>query len=162
MKIRRRSTAHGNRLLSTRLGAAQSYSFFRTQKEGEIMTKAFAFLALFLAIWTGGGCASARRTGAATKDATVAAGQEVGDKTEDVAEKVGDKTSDATITAAVKMKFASDKAVDALKIDVDTKDGRVTLTGTVNTKGEADRAVALARTVEGVKSVTPRLTIKSG
>ena len=79
-----------------------------------------------------------------------------------MAEKVGEKTSDATITAAVKMKFASDKAVDALKIDVDTKDGRVTLTGTVNTKAEADRAVVLARTVEGVKSVTPRLTIKSG
>ncbi len=42
---------------------------------------------------------------------------------------MGEKTSDATITAAVKMKFASDKAVDALKIDVDTKDGHVTLTG---------------------------------
>ena len=125
------------------------------------MTKPFAFLALFLAISICGGCASARRTGAATKDATVAAGKEVGDKTEDVAEKVGEKTSDATITAAVKMKFASDKAVDALKIDVDTKDGHVTLTGAVNTKAEADRAVALARTIEGVKSVTPRLTIRN-
>jgi hypothetical protein len=77
-------------------------------------------------------------------------------------EKVSDKTSDATITAALKMKFASDKAVDALKIDVDTKDGRVTLTGTVNTKAEADRAVALARTVEGAKSVMPRLTVRGG
>ena len=78
-----------------------------------------------------------------------------------MAKKVGEKTSDATITAAVKMKFASDKAVDALKIDVDTKDGHVTLTGAVNTKGQADRAIALARTIEGVKSVTPRLTIRN-
>ena len=125
------------------------------------MTKLFVFPALLLVMWLSAGCASARRTGAATKDATVAAGQEVGDKTEDVAEKVGDKTSDATITAAVKMKFAADKAVDALKIDVDTNDKLVTLTGTVNSKAEADKAVALARSVEGVKAVTPRLTIKS-
>jgi hyperosmotically inducible protein len=135
--------------------------FALESKGGEMMTKASAFLTLLLAVSICGGCASARRTGAATKDATVAAGQEVGDKTEDVAEKVGETTSDATITAAVKMKFASDKAVDALNINVDTKDGHVTLTGTVNTKAEADRAVALARTVEGVKGVTPRLTIRS-
>lgn len=125
------------------------------------MTRVFAFPILLLAIWISVGCASARRSGTAVKDATVAAGQEVGDKTEDVAEKVGEKTTDATITAAVKMKFAADKTVDAFKINVDTTDNLVTLTGTVNTKVEADKAVALAKSVEGVKGVTPRLTIKS-
>lgn len=125
------------------------------------MTRVVAFPALLLAVWISVGCASARRSGTAVKDATVAAGQEVGDKTEDVAEKVGDKTGDATITAAVKMKFAADKTVDAFKINVDTTDNRVTLTGTVNNKAEADQAVALAKSVEGVTGVTPRLTIKN-
>ena len=95
------------------------------------------------------------------KDATVAAGREVGDKTEAVVEKVTEKTADATITSAVKMKFAKDKTVDALDINVDTKDGNVTLTGAVKTKTEADQAVELAKSVEGVKNVTPRLTIKN-
>jgi len=125
------------------------------------MHRLVAFPVLLLAIWLSVGCSSARRTGNAAKDATVATGREVGDKTEDVAEKVGEKTTDATITAAVKMKFAADKTVDAFKIDVDTKDNLVTLTGTVNTKAEADKAVALARGVEGVKGVTPKLTIKA-
>jgi hyperosmotically inducible protein len=57
------------------------------------------------------------------------------------------------------MKFAADKTVDAFDINVDTDDGNVTLTGKVRAKTDADQAVALARTVEGVKTVTPRLTI---
>ena len=125
------------------------------------MSRLVAFPVVLLALWLSVGCASARRSGSAVKDATVATGREVGDKTEDVAEKVGEKTTDATITAAVKMKFAADKTVDASKIDVDTKDNLVTLTGTVNSKAAADKAVALAKSVEGVKGVTPHLTIKT-
>ena len=125
------------------------------------MNRLVAFPVVLLAIWLSVGCASARRSGSAAKDATVATGREVGDKTEDVAEKVAEKTTDATITAAVKMKFAADKTVDALKIDVDTKDNLVTLTGTVNSKAEAEKAVALAKSVEGVKGVTPQLSVKS-
>jgi osmotically-inducible protein OsmY len=125
------------------------------------MNRFVAFPIVLLAMWLSVGCASARRSGSAAKDATVAAGREVGDKTEDVAEKVGEKTTDSTITAAVKMKFAADKTVDASKIDVDTKDNLVTLTGTVRSKAAADKAVALAKTVEGVKGVTPHLTVKT-
>jgi len=125
------------------------------------MNRLIAFPVVLLAMWLSVGCASARRSGSAAKDATVATGQEVADKTEDVAEKVAEKTSDATIKAAVKMKFAADKTVDASKIDVDTKDNLVTLTGTVKSKAAADKAVALARSVEGVKGVTQQLTVKS-
>ena len=125
------------------------------------MTRLLVFPIVLLTIWISVGCSSARRTGAAAKDASVATGREVGDKTEDVAQKVGEKTTDATITAAVKMKFAADKTVDASKIDVDTKDNLVTLTGTVHSKAAADKAVTLAKSVEGVKGVTPQLTIKS-
>ncbi len=125
------------------------------------MSSCYAIPTLLLALVFSVACASARRTGSTVKDATVAAGKEVGDKTEDVIEKVAGKTADATITSAVKMKFAKDKTVDALDINVDTKDGNVTLTGAVKTKTEADQAVELAKSVEGVKSVTPRLTIKN-
>jgi hyperosmotically inducible periplasmic protein len=125
------------------------------------MSRRYVLPVLLLAVAFSMACASTRRAGSTTKDATVAAGREVGDKTKDVAEKVGEKTADATITSAVKMKFAKDKTVDALHIDVDTKDGNVTLTGDVKSKTEADQAVALARDVEGVKSVTPHLTIKN-
>ena len=112
------------------------------------MVKNHALGILLLALALSFACASARRTGSTVKDATVAAGQSV-----------GETTSDATITSAVKMKFAADKTVDAFDINVDTDDGNVTLTGDVNTKTEADQAVALAKSVEGVKTVTPRLKI---
>jgi osmotically-inducible protein OsmY len=114
------------------------------------------------------GCSTAKKSGATVRDATVAAGQEVGDKAEDVGEqtaaagkKVAEKADDATTTSAIKMRFAKDEKVQAFKIDVDTKDGVVTLNGTVSSKAEADRAVELARGVEGVKTVKSNLTVKS-
>lgn len=67
---------------------------------------------------------------------------------------------DAGITTKVKMKLANDDLVSALKIDVDTKDGMVTLTGTVKSELEARRAIELAESVEGVKRVTSVLTVK--
>jgi hyperosmotically inducible periplasmic protein len=135
-----------------------------------MMFKDSMLAAVLVTLIFAGACSSARRTGSTVKDATVATGREVGDKTEDAAEVVADKTADAaeglaettadaTITSAVKMKFAADKTVEALAIDVDTNNGNVTLTGTVKSKAEADKAVLLARGVEGVKSVTPKLTI---
>jgi hyperosmotically inducible protein len=114
------------------------------------MVKVHVLAILTLALTVSFGCASARRTGSTIKDATVATGQGV-----------ADKTADATVTSAVKMKFAADKTVDALDINVDTKDGDVTLTGKVRSKTEADQAVLLAKSVEGVKSVTPHLTVTS-
>ena len=134
------------------------------------MVRYHALAILLFAMTFSVACSSARRTGSTVKNATVAAGQEVGDKTEDVAEAVADKTvdvaetvadktEDASITSAIKMKFAQDKTVDAFDINVDTKDGNVTLTGKVQTKAEADQAVMLAQRVEGVNNVTPRLTI---
>ena len=112
------------------------------------MVRHYALAILLFALTVSVACSSVRRTGSTVKNATVAAGQEVGDKTED-----------ASITSAIKMKFAQDKTVDAFDINVDTKDGNVTLTGKVQTKAEADQAVMLAQRVEGVNNVTPRLTI---
>jgi hyperosmotically inducible protein len=67
---------------------------------------------------------------------------------------------DAAITTKVKLAFAKDDQVSALKIDVDTKNGQVTLTGTVKSDLEARRAVQIAEGVEGVKRVSSVLTVK--
>jgi hyperosmotically inducible protein len=67
-----------------------------------------------------------------------------------------------TITASIKSKFAASPEVSALSIDVDTTDGRVTLSGKVNSAEEVNRAVEIASTVEGVRQVISTLLIDSG
>ena len=68
--------------------------------------------------------------------------------------------SDAALTASIKTKFAADPLVSALRIDVDTMNQVVTLNGEVKSEAERDQAIKLAREVDGVKSVTDRLTLK--
>jgi osmotically-inducible protein OsmY len=60
---------------------------------------------------------------------------------------------DTLITTKVKAAYAKDKQVSALNTEVNTVNGVVTLTGTAKSKAEADQAAALARRVQGVKSV---------
>ena len=91
-------------------------------------------------------------TKAATKDAA--------QSTKNAADKAGEKTADASITAAVKTKLLGDPKVGGLKIDVDTRDNVVTLSGVVNSAAEKAEAVRLAKTTSGVKSVVDKLTIK--
>ena len=83
-------------------------------------------------------------------------------KAREGAEKAKDATpdlSDAGITAKVKSKFLGDTNVPGLKIDVDTKDGVVTLTGTVPTADEKRRAMDLAKATDGVKSVVDHIKV---
>jgi hyperosmotically inducible protein len=65
---------------------------------------------------------------------------------------MGAASEDQTITARVKTTLLNDTQVNATKIDVSSSNGVVTLSGTVKSKAEADRAVQLARQVSGVKS----------
>lgn len=60
---------------------------------------------------------------------------------------------DAWITAKVKTELLAAKDVSGLKIDVDTVDGVVKLSGTVNDQAQADKAKAVAKSVQGVQSV---------
>lgn len=68
--------------------------------------------------------------------------------------------SDAAITARVKTALMADDQVKGLRIDVDTKDAEVTLKGAVDSDEQVNRAVAVARTVEGVRDVINRLSVK--
>jgi hyperosmotically inducible protein len=75
---------------------------------------------------------------------------------------VGQKMDDAAITAAVKSKLMVDSVVGGLKIDVDTKDGVVSLSGPVKSQTEKDTAVRIARETNGVKDVQDNLVVQSG
>jgi hyperosmotically inducible protein len=84
------------------------------------------------------------------------------DRAREAADKAKDAMpdlSDAGITTKVKSKFLGDTDVPGLKIDVDTKDGVVTLTGTVETAAEKQRAMELAKNTDGVKSVVDRIKV---
>lgn len=73
---------------------------------------------------------------------------------------VGETIDDATITTRVKTAFINDPAVGAMKIDVDTFKGVVTLSGAVKSKDEEAKAVALARSIKGVTDVKSTLQIQ--
>lgn len=68
---------------------------------------------------------------------------------------------DAWVTAKIQAKYFLDTDVKGLDINVDTRDGVVTLTGEVESEAERRQAVALARNTEGVKSVTDQLRLET-
>ena len=68
---------------------------------------------------------------------------------------------DATITAAVKTVLVNDPQVGAMKIDVDTANGVVTLSGIVTSQPDVEHAVTLARRAPGVKDVKSELRVNA-
>jgi hyperosmotically inducible protein len=85
---------------------------------------------------------AAQKAGAAMKDA-------------------GEAVADAAITTAVKSRIVGKAAAAAAeRINVDTRDHVVTLTGTVATEREKAEAVAAAREIAGVREVRDRLTVQ--
>lgn len=72
---------------------------------------------------------------------------------------LADTLSDAGITAAVKTALAADPALSALKIDVSTDAGVVTLAGPAPDDKARDRAGVLAAAPDGVRSVDNRLVV---
>lgn len=73
---------------------------------------------------------------------------------------VGETIDDATITTRVKTALLNDPDVAGTRIDVDTTTGIVTLSGIVKNQAEADKAVAIARRIGGVKDVKSTLQVK--
>ena len=66
---------------------------------------------------------------------------------------------DALVTARVQSRFFVDDRVKARRIDVDTRDGIVTLSGEVESEDERAQALLLARTADGVRRVEDHLSI---
>jgi hyperosmotically inducible protein len=109
---------------------------------------------------------TAEKTGEKIEDTAEKAGEKIGDladKTEDKVDNlnVGEAVDDASTTAKVKLALSKDDQVAAYRIDVDTNNGVVTLTGSVKSKAEANRAVQVAGSIAGVKKVNSDLKVGS-
>ena len=68
---------------------------------------------------------------------------------------------DSVITTKIKTQLAADHlgSMNHIKVDTD-RNGGVWMTGTANSQEEMDKAVAIARNTEGVKSVHSELTVQ--
>ncbi|HET6266272.1 MAG TPA: BON domain-containing protein [Acidobacteriota bacterium] len=106
----------------------------------------FAFLALVL-VWGNFACKNE---------------SEAKETAQQAQKEVAQKAADAAITTKVKLKFADDTTVHATDVNVDTDNGIVTLTGTVASQAEADRAADIAGKVEGVRTVHSFLKVSEG
>lgn len=80
-------------------------------------------------------------------------------KADDTTDRAGSAVGDAALTTKVKTQFLADDDISGLKIDVDSKNGIVTLTGSVPTAAEKATALKVARSTEGVKSVVDRVKV---
>jgi osmotically-inducible protein OsmY len=74
----------------------------------------------------------------------------------------GRTRADGAITAEVKTKLATEKVSTLMKVDVDTRQGVVHLTGTVDDERMRERASEIARRVDGVRDVRNDLKVKGG
>lgn len=64
---------------------------------------------------------------------------------------VSQTISDTAITAAVKLKFASNPILNPIEIAVSTKEGVVSLSGDLDADSQYETAITLAECVDGVK-----------
>ncbi len=87
-------------------------------------------------------------------------GAEIGERAAVASKKVGEAVSETALTTKIKAKMALDDSVKARAIDVTTQGSTVTLSGTVATAAERDRAVALARETAGVSRVIDNLQVR--
>jgi osmotically-inducible protein OsmY len=100
--------------------------------------------------------------------ATENMGKNLGNATEKVeislaehSNKAGVVIDDAEITTKVKAAIFAEPGLKSLQIAVDTINGIVSLSGSVDTQANHDRTEALAGAVSGVKKVSNHLVIKS-
>ncbi len=102
------------------------------------------------------------KTEQAAADARVKADnamQNADNTAKDAANSAMTAVDDATITARVNASLAQDPDLSALKINVDTVNGKVTLNGPAPTTVARDRAESLAKAVDGVTAVNNQLVV---
>lgn len=104
-------------------------------------------------------------------DKTRQAASTAADKTDRATDKAADNTRDATrgtalaasdtaITTKVKASIFKEPDLKSMAIHVETEKGVVMLSGFVESKAEADKAVKVAREVDGVTSVKSAIKVK--
>lgn len=76
------------------------------------------------------------------------------------ATKAGIAIDDSVITTKIKSSILSDSSIKGSDISVDTRNGEVTLTGSVKNQTQMERAQKLAQNTDGVKNVSNKLAVK--
>ncbi|MCO5125212.1 MAG: BON domain-containing protein [Rhizobacter sp.] len=104
--------------------------------------------------------ATAQEKGAELKSEAKQATAELKDQAASMAASATQTVGDAAITTEVNASLAKDAALRVMEIDVDTVQGRVTLSGTAPDAAAMQRATQLAQAVDGVKAVDNRLVVK--
>lgn len=109
----------------------------------------------------------AAKAQARTEAAANKAGQAINQTVDKVATQVGntaevvaDKVADASITTRVNAELAKDSTLSALRINVDTVNGKVLLRGSAPNSQARDRATTLAAKVKGVNTVDNQLDVR--
>ena len=88
------------------------------------------------------------------------AGAKVGETAAEAANQAKAALDNGAITAKIKSKMTLDDTIEARYINVDTANAIVTLTGTVETEAQRQRALQLARETDGVRQVVDHLTVR--
>ena len=123
-----------------------------------------------------------RNAAAAVADKTERAVERVADKTDRATDRMADKTdratertanatgnvaartganvADAVITTKIKADLFKEPELSAMAIHVETEKGVVMLSGFVDKKADADKAVRLAKGIEGVTQVKSAIKVK--
>ena len=128
-----------------------------------------AIVGFFAFAWWGG--AVGRRSGLPTQAPTGTAGTidtsaarergaELGERAARAAATVQETVEEAAITSKIKAKMALDDSVRARSIDVSTRGSTVTVSGTVRSTAERERALRLAQETAGVTRVVDRLDVQ--
>jgi len=127
----------------------------QSHKRTTLLAALFAGLAL-----ASSGCSNRNNTETAGQKVD-RAGANVAATTDRATTKAAVAIDDATITTKVKSAVLAEPGLKTLQIDVDTKDGVVTISGTVDSPTLKDRAHQIAQSVSGVRSVVDNLSVKS-
>ena len=79
----------------------------------------------------------------------------------DTGRTVGQTVDDASVTAKLKSALLQAPEVKGTDVNVDTVNGKVTMKGAVENQAQANRAVQIARAVEGVREVDNQIMVKA-
>ncbi|WP_018938491.1 MULTISPECIES: BON domain-containing protein [unclassified Thioalkalivibrio] len=73
---------------------------------------------------------------------------------------VGENVDDSVITTKVKAALFNEPSLSGFEVTVETYEGRVQLSGFVSSQEDINKAVEIARGVEGVRSVKNDMQLK--
>lgn len=106
-----------------------------------------------------GAIAEAKQAGAEAKADANRAADSAEVKMKDAANATSEAVTDAAIVTKINASLMADDQLKATRIDVDVRDGHVTLSGTAPDSASQRRATTLASSVDGVRSVDNKLSV---